>query len=58
MKREVERILNVLPEDELNLSDFSLFLSVMKYKKAYECLLGIIMNEDIHLQEVKVEQVF
>lgn len=57
MKTEVEKLLYALPEDETNLSDFSLFLSVMKHKKAYECLLGIIMNEDIHLQEVKVEQV-
>lgn len=57
MKREAEGLSYALPTDETNLSDFSLFLSVMKYKKAYECLLGIIMNEDIHLQEVKVEQV-
>lgn len=43
---------------ELNLSDFALFLSVMKNKEAYECLLGIIMDEDnLELKEVKVEQV-
>ena len=57
MKNKAEGLPYILPRDEINLSDFSLFLSVMKYKKAYECLLGIIMNEDIHLQEVNVEQV-
>ena len=57
MKKKAEGLSYTLPRDEINLSDFSLFLSVMKYRKAYECLLGIIMNEDIHLQEVKVEQV-
>lgn len=48
-----------LPESyNLNLSNFALFLSVMKNKRAYECLLSIIMNEDsFQLQEVKVEQV-
>ena len=48
-----------LPEDyEYNLSDFTLFLSVMKNKEAYQCVLSIIMNQmKIELQEVKVEQV-
>ena len=48
-----------LPEDyEYNLSDFTLFLSVMKNKEAYQCVLSIIMNQmNIELQEVKVEQV-
>lgn len=41
-----------------NLSDFALFLSVMKNKKAYECVLSIILDEpDIKMEEVKVEQV-
>ena len=47
-----------LSEMELNLSDFALFLSVMKNKEAYECVLSIIMEEeDLKLAEVKVEQV-
>lgn len=48
-----------IPENfELNLSDFALFLSVMRYKEAYECMLSIIMEEeDLELQEVEVEQV-
>ena len=28
-----------------NLSDFALFLSVMKNPRAYECVLSIILNE-------------
>lgn len=49
----------LLPENyQLNLSDFALFLSVMKNKKAYEDVLGIVLNEpDIKLEEVKAEQV-
>ncbi len=49
----------VLPEDyQLNLSDFALFMSVMKVKEAYEDVLGIILNEsDLKLKEVKAEQV-
>ena len=49
----------ILPEDyQLNLSDFALFLSVMKVKKAYEDVLGIVLDEpDIKLKEVKAEQV-
>ncbi|WP_333645980.1 Rpn family recombination-promoting nuclease/putative transposase [Lacrimispora sp.] len=56
---ECENLNDVLPEnDELNLSDFALFLSVMKNKEAYECTLSIIMNEpNLKLTEVKVEQV-
>lgn len=45
-------------EYEFNLSDFSLFLSVMKNKRAYECTVSIILEEpNIQVQEVKVEQV-
>ena len=50
-----EEILNSVT---FNLSDFALFLSVMKNKKAYQNTLSIILNEpDIQLKEVKVEQV-
>lgn len=52
-------VLSVLLEDyQLNLSDFALFMSVMKIKKAYEDVLSIILNEpDLKLKEVKSEQV-
>lgn len=47
---------NVLPE--VNLSDFALFLSVMKEKEAYRCVLSIILGEsDLELADVKVERV-
>lgn len=48
-----------IPKDyEFNLSDFALFMSVMKVKEAYEDVLGIILDEsDLKLKEVKVEQV-
>lgn len=43
---------------QINLSDFALFLSVMRVKEAYEDVLGIILDEsDLKLKEVKVEQV-
>lgn len=43
---------------QFNLSDFAFFLSVMKHKRAYECVLSVFLEEpDIQLQEVKVEQV-
>lgn len=43
---------------QINLSDFALFLSIMKVKEAYEDVLGIILDEsDLKLKEVKVEQV-
>ncbi|MBD5393325.1 MAG: Rpn family recombination-promoting nuclease/putative transposase [Lachnospiraceae bacterium] len=49
----------VHPEDcQINLSDFALFLSVMKVKEAYEDVLSIILDEaDLKLKEVKAEQV-
>ena len=49
----------ILPEDyQLNLSDFALFMSVMKVKRAYENVLGIILDEsNLRLKEVKAEQV-
>ncbi len=44
--------------EQINLSDFVLFLSVMKDKRAYRNTLSIIMDEpDINIREVKVEQV-
>ena len=43
---------------QFNLSDFALFLAVMKNKVAYESTLSIILGEpDLKLEEVKVEQV-
>lgn len=47
------------PKDyQFNLSDFALFLSVMKNKNAYENVLSIILDEkDLALVDVKVEQV-
>ena len=43
---------------QFNLSDFALFLSVMKNKIAYENTLSIILDEpDLKLAEVEVEQV-
>ena len=49
----------VLPENyQFNLSDFALFMSVMKVKEAYEDVLSIILDEpDLRLKEVKAEQV-
>ena len=49
----------IFPEDyQLNLSDFALFLSVMKMKEAYENVLSIVLDEpELMLEEVKVEQV-
>ena len=48
-----------LPEEkDFNLSDFALFLSVMKNKEAYESTLSIIMDDpELELKEVKVEEV-
>lgn len=51
-----ERML--LEECQFNLSDFALFLSVMKNPRAYRNVISIVMDEpDIEVQEVKVEQV-
>ena len=49
----------LLPRNyQFNLSDFALFLSVMKNKTAYECTLSIILDEpELKLAEVEVEQV-
>ena len=43
---------------QFNLSDFALFLSVMRNKEAYEAVLSIIMDDsELTLTDVKVEQV-
>ncbi len=59
VKREEISVQTAIAKDfQLNLSDFALFLSVMKVKKAYENVLSIILDEmDLDLKEVKVEQV-
>lgn len=59
MQQNGSPVFETLPEDyQFNLSDFALFLSVMKEKKAYEDVLSIILDEpDLRLKEVKVEQV-
>ncbi len=45
-------------EPRINLSDFALFLSVMKVKRAYEDVLGIILDEpQLKLKHVKTEEV-
>ena len=42
----------------VNLSDFALFLSVMRNREAYESVLSIILDEkDLSLEEVHVEHV-
>lgn len=47
-----------LEKYQINLSDFALFLSVMKVKEAYEDVLSIILDEpELKLKEVRVEQV-
>lgn len=54
----MEENVNVLEDYSFNLSDFALFLSVMKNPRAYRCVLSVFMDEpDIELSEVKVEQV-
>ncbi len=57
MKEKNEEFM--LPADyEFNLSDFALFLSVMKNQRAYRSTLSIILDEwDLELTQVKVEQV-
>lgn len=60
MKKDKRKALSgLIPETyRFNLSDFALFLSVMKNKSAYECTLSIILEEEhIELKEVKVEEV-
>lgn len=50
--------LQLTRDHEFNLSDFALFLAVMKNKKAYQNVLSIILNEpELELLEVKAEEV-
>ncbi|MBQ9063410.1 MAG: Rpn family recombination-promoting nuclease/putative transposase [Eubacterium sp.] len=44
-------------EKDLNLSDFALFLSTMKIKRAYEIVVSTIMGYPVELKQVKVEEV-
>lgn len=54
----MEENFELLEGYQFNLSDFALFLSVMKDPRAYHCVLSVFMDEpDIELQDVKVEQV-
>ena len=54
-RKETEEL---LASQEENLSDFALFLSVMRHKKAYQNVLSIIMGEqDLQLVQVHVEEV-
>jgi predicted transposase/invertase (TIGR01784 family) len=53
-----DQMLGTSEEIEVNLSDFALFLTVMKDKRAYRNTLSIILDErDIQLKEVRVEEV-
>ena len=58
-KDKKKELMEIIPrEHQMNLSDFALFLSVMKNKRAYECVLSIILEEpQLELEELKVEQV-
>lgn len=58
-KNKKKQLIGMLPQGyQMNLSDFALFLSVMKNKRAYECTLSIVLDEpELELEEVKVEQV-
>ncbi len=58
LEQKTEITNNITELTHTNLSDFALFLSVMKVKAAYEDVLSIILDEDsLKLKEVKVEQV-
>lgn len=53
-----ETKVHYLEGHQFNLSDFALFLSVMKHKEAYEATLSIILEEpEVKMREVKVEEV-
>ncbi|MFR5602234.1 MAG: hypothetical protein ACLTKI_07815 [Lachnospiraceae bacterium] len=58
-KQETLWMQESLPEEmEFNLSDFALFLSVMKRKEAHQCVLSIIMEDPgLTLDQVHVEEV-
>lgn len=53
-----QEVLKELEHTELNLSDFALFLSVMKNREAHRCVLSIIMEDPgLVLTQVQVEEV-
>ena len=57
-KKTEEWVQEVVDNCRINLSDFALFLAVIKVKEAYEDVLSIILDEpDLRLKEVKAEQV-
>ena len=59
MEHMEQQLGSLLPENmEFNLSDFALFLSVMKNQEAHRCILSIIMGEpDLELVGIHVEEV-
>ena len=58
MKNEQRKQKSVLDGMEMNLSDFALFLSVMRNKEAHEITLSIIMEDpDLRLAQIHVEEV-
>ena len=58
MKHEQKMQKAVLDGMEMNLSDFALFLSVMRNKEAHEIALSIIMeNPELRLEQIHVEEV-
>lgn len=63
-EQKIQKMATVSPERvnledwTINLSDFALFLSVMKDKEAHESVLSIILSEpDLKLKKVHVEEV-
>lgn len=58
MNNETEKNPEAWTPKAVNLSDFALFLSVMRNREAYESVLSIILDEkDLTLEEVQVEHV-
>ncbi len=57
-KKTEEWVHEAVDNCRINLSDFALFLAVIKVKEAYEDVLSIILDEpDLRLKEVNAEQV-
>ena len=58
MNKETRKHQQTGKPEAINLSDFTLFLSVMRNREAYESVLSIILDEkDLVLEEVAVEHV-
>jgi len=58
MEKEYRNVKKLMAGERPNLSNFILFLSVMKNKEAHEITLSIIMeNPELHLEEIHVEEV-